>query len=287
MTNKINQIAANSADECSTSTNSRPRMWTLDDFDIAYSIGRGRFGSVFAVRSKKEKFFIAIKVLFKRTIDENKMREQVKDEIEIQYHLLHPNILRLKGFFHDLHRVFLITEFARGGSLDVRIRREGKLNEYEASRYIRQLTDALCYCHTKRVIHRDVKPENIFLDGSGNIKLADFGYAIIATTARGPPCGTLEYMPPEIINEKAFNHTVDNWAVGVLLFEMLVGQSPFYSEDTANIVKAILACKFKVPVSIKEWPADLIKKLIVRNPAKRASLSEVITHPWITAMTGA
>ncbi|ETN74066.1 kinase domain protein [Necator americanus] len=182
-------------------------MWTLDDFDIAYSIGRGRFGSVFAVRSKKEKFFVAIKVLFKRTIDENKMREQVKDEIEIQYHLLHPNILRLKGFFYDLHRVFLITEFARGGSLDVRIRREGKLNEYEASRYIRQLTDALCYCHTKRVIHRDVKPENIFLDGSGNIKLADFGYAIIATTARGPPCGTLEYMPPEIINEKVFNHT--------------------------------------------------------------------------------
>ncbi|VDM83811.1 unnamed protein product [Strongylus vulgaris] len=114
----------------------RRPMWKLDDFDLAYSIGKGRFGSVFAVRSKEEKCFVAIKILFKRTIDENGMREQVKSEIEIQYHLLHPNILRLKGYFHDEQRVFIITEYAKSGSLDVRIRKKGKIQEFEAARFV-------------------------------------------------------------------------------------------------------------------------------------------------------
>ncbi|CAJ0599692.1 unnamed protein product [Cylicocyclus nassatus] len=270
-----------------SSSTAKPRpMWKLDDFELAYNVGKGRFGSVFAVRSKMDKCIVAIKILFKRTIEENEMRDQVKNEIEIQYHLRHPNILLLKGYFHDEERVFIITEYAKSGSLNARIRKKGKIHAFEAARYLYQVADALNYCHSKGVIHRDVKPENIFLDGCGNVKLADFGYALIAIVSRGPPCGTVEYMPPEIINETPFDHTIDNWAIGVLLYEMLVGQSPFHYDDTAEIVEAILACDLKIPMIVRQEPAELINKLIVKDPARRATLTEVMTNPWVACLSG-
>ncbi|VDM85531.1 unnamed protein product [Strongylus vulgaris] len=93
-------------------------------------------------------------------------------------------------------------------------------------------------------------------------------------------------MPPEIISETTFNHTVDNWAVGVLLYEMLVGQSPFHYDDTAEIVDAIIACNFMIPRSVRQEPAELIKQLIVKEAARRASLTDVMSHSWITSMSG-
>ncbi|VDK66657.1 unnamed protein product, partial [Cylicostephanus goldi] len=109
----------------------------------------------------------------------------------------HPNILRLKGYFHDKERVYIILEYADGGELYSRMKKKGRLEELEAARCVRQLADALSYCHSKRVIHRDIKPENILLDSKGNVKVADFGWAVVSPNSRRQTvCGTLDYLPP-------------------------------------------------------------------------------------------
>ncbi|KAK6014411.1 hypothetical protein OSTOST_20204, partial [Ostertagia ostertagi] len=166
----ISTNVENSTSEA-TRTNSQ-RMWGIDDFDIGRPLGKGKFGSVFLARYKPERVVVALKVLFKDQIKKHKVQHQVKREIEIQYHLRHPNILRLKGYFHDERRVYIILECADGGELYSRLKKKGRLEEPEAARYVRQLADALSYCHAKRVIHRDIKPENILLDGKGNVKVS-------------------------------------------------------------------------------------------------------------------
>ncbi|PIO61751.1 hypothetical protein TELCIR_16713, partial [Teladorsagia circumcincta] len=111
-------------------------------------------------------------VVFKDHIIKHNVKHQVKREIQIQYRLRHPNILRLKGYFHDEHRLYIILECANGDDLYSRLKKKGRLEEPEAARYVRQLADALSYCHAKGVIHRDIKPENILLDGKGNVKVS-------------------------------------------------------------------------------------------------------------------
>ncbi|KAE9421619.1 hypothetical protein Angca_006369, partial [Angiostrongylus cantonensis] len=222
------------------------RNWVIDDFDVGRPLGRGKFGSVFLARSKEEKVVIALKardfqVLFKDQLKKHNVMHQVKREIEIQYHLKHPNILRLKGYFHDQQRVYIILEFAEGGELHGRMKKKGKLDEHEAAKYVRQLADGLSYCHAKRVIHRDIKPENILLDRNRNI--ADFGWAVVSSHSRRETiCGTLDYLPPEMINGDTHDHTVDNWAIGILLYEMLVGRPPFEFRDRSETFSAIMTC---------------------------------------------
>ncbi|EYC03414.1 hypothetical protein Y032_0094g2745 [Ancylostoma ceylanicum] len=201
-------------------------------------------------------------------------------------YLSHPNILRLKGYFHDQQRVYIILEYADGGELYNRLKKKGRLEEPEAARYVRQLADALSYCHAKRVIHRDIKPENILLDQKGNVKIADFGWAVVASHSRRQTvCGTLDYLPPEMISGKSHDHTVDNWAIGVLLYEMLVGHPPFEYSDQSQTLQAIMHCRFIIPPFVSEGPSDLIRKLVIKEPSMRLSLAGVMAHPWVVGMT--
>ncbi|KAJ1368288.1 hypothetical protein KIN20_030732 [Parelaphostrongylus tenuis] len=162
-------------------------MGDIDEFDIGRPLGRGAFGSVFIARSKEDKIIVALKAS----------------------HFKHPNILQLKGYFHDQQRIYIILEFAEGGNLYERLKREVKLGEAEAAKYVRQLADALSYCHVRRIIHRDIKPENILLDRKGNAKIADFGWAVVSADSRRKTfCGTLDYMSPEMISRKTYDHTL-------------------------------------------------------------------------------
>uniref|UniRef100_A0A0K0DNC1 Aurora kinase n=1 Tax=Angiostrongylus cantonensis TaxID=6313 RepID=A0A0K0DNC1_ANGCA len=251
-----------------------PRTWVVDDFDIGRPLGRGKFGSVFIARSKEEKIVVALKVLFKDQIKKHNVMHQVKREIEIQYHLRHPNILRLKGYFHDQQRVYIILEFADGGELYNPRSPSHHVDKIICFRYVRQLADALSYCHAKRVIHRDIKPENILLDRKGNVKIADFGWAVVsAHSRRATVCGTLDYLPPEMIHGKTHDHTVDNWAIGILLYEMLVGRPPFEFPDRDETLLAITTCRLIIPKCVSEGPSDLIRRLVVKEPSMRSFFS--------------
>ncbi|KAF2074966.1 hypothetical protein CYY_003751 [Polysphondylium violaceum] len=227
------------------------KRWVIDDFDIGKPLGK---------------------------------EHQLRREIEIQSHLRHPNILRLYGYFYDEKRVFLIIEFAKGGECFKELQKVRRFTEEYAATYSLQIADALRYCHSKHVIHRDIKPENLLIGINGEIKIADFGWSVHAPNSkRSTFCGTLEYLPPEVVQSKDYDQTVDVWSLGILIYEFLYGSSPFNSEKEQDILSKIKDNHYEFPsdVYVSDEAKDLISRLLNSDPYQRISLEETINHPWI------
>ncbi|KAK0718361.1 kinase-like domain-containing protein [Lasiosphaeria miniovina] len=263
-----------------------PKQFHLGMFEIGRPLGKGKFGRVYLARERGSNFICALKVLYKAELQHGSgVEKQVRREIEIQSNLRHPNILKLYGHFHDSKRIFLILEFAGKGELYKHLRRENRFPEWKAAQYIAQMASALRYLHRKHVIHRDIKPENILMGIHGEIKISDFGWSVHApNNRRATLCGTLDYLPPEMIksgsNDNWYTEKVDLWSLGVLTYEFLVGEAPF--EDTPVMThKRIARADMTVPEWVSKEAKDLIKKLLVLDPDKRLPLEEVQNHPWI------
>lgn len=256
--------------------------WCIEDFEIGKPLGNGKFGRVYLAREKKTKLIVALKLLDKKQLEKEKVAHQLRREIEIQSHLRHKNILRLYGYFHDKDRVYLILEFAPGGEMYNYLQKCSRFSEEQTSKFMYQMARALKYCASKHVIHRDIKPENLLLDSSGEIKIADFGWAVHAPSSRRKTlCGTLDYLPPEMIEKKEHNLTVDLWCIGVLCFEFLTGNPPFYAENDKTTMRNIVSVKYEFPDHVSQEARDLVKKLLVKDPSKRITLEQVIEHPFI------
>ncbi|NWX95138.1 AURKA kinase, partial [Nothoprocta ornata] len=262
----------------------KKRQWSLDDFEIGRPLGKGKFGNVYLAREKQSKFILALKVLFKTQLEEAGVEHQLRREVEIQSHLRHPNILRLYGYFHDVTRVYLILEYAPRGEVYKELQKLTKFDEQRTATYITELADALSYCHSKSVIHRDIKPENLLLGSNGELKIADFGWSVHAPSSRRTTlCGTLDYLPPEMIEGRTHDEKVDIWSLGVLCYEFLVGKPPFEANTYQETYRAISKVEFKFPPFVTEGARDLISKLLKHNPFHRMPLKEVLVHPWLTA----
>lgn len=212
------------------------REWNLAHFDIGRPLGKGKFGRVYMVRTKTEpKYILALKTLYKSEIVQSRVEKQIRREIEIQQNLRHPNVLRLYGYFHDEKRIFLMLEFAGKGELYKQLSKHGCFSDKRSSRYVDQMADALAYLHSKHVIHRDIKPENLLLGINGELKIGDFGWSVHAPgNRRMTLCGTLDYLPPEMVEQREHNEKVDLWALGVLTYEFLIGNPPFEDRNSVN-----------------------------------------------------
>ncbi|KAH8672097.1 serine/threonine-protein kinase [Tricladium varicosporioides] len=262
-----------------------PKQFHLGMFEIGRPLGKGKFGRVYLVRERSSGFVCALKVLHKNELKHGDAEKQVRREIEIQSNLRHPNILRLFGHFHDSKRIFLILEFAGKGELYKHLRKENRFPEWKAAQYIAQMAAALKYCHKKHIMHRDIKPENILLGIHGEIKLSDFGWSVHApSNRRDTLCGTLDYLPPEMLkpgrDKNVYSNKVDLWSLGVLTYEFLVGEAPF--EDTPVMTQRKIARgEMTVPNFVSAEARDLIKRLLVLDPEKRITLDQVQEHPWI------
>ncbi|KAM7275951.1 hypothetical protein ACFE04_017817 [Oxalis oulophora] len=251
------------------------RKWSLEEFEIGKPLGKGKFGRVYVAREKK--------VLFKKQIEKYRIHHQLKREMEIQSALRHPNILRLYGWFHDAERIFLILEYAHRGELYGEIKKKGYLSEKQAATYIASLTEALAYCHEKDVIHRDIKPENLLLDHEGRLKIADFGWSVQSRNKRNTMCGTLDYLAPEMVENKTHDYAVDNWTLGILCYEFLYGNPPFEAESQKDTFRRIVKVDLSFPStpSVSIEAKNLISQLLVKDSAKRLSLKKILDHPWI------
>ncbi|KAG0165932.1 hypothetical protein DFQ28_006541 [Apophysomyces sp. BC1034] len=257
--------------------------WCIDDFDVGRHLGTGKFGTVYLAREKTSQQTVALKILEKKEITNAKVVAFVKREIEIQSHLRHSNILSLFGYFHDDRHVYMVLEYAGQGELYSILRERGRLPERTAVIYITQIVRALRYIHRLGVIHRDLKPENVLIGNDGQLKLSDFGWSVYDPTPRQTFCGTLDYLPPEMIENRTHDRTVDLWALGVMSYEMLVGTPPFEDLDGyAETYNRIRHVEYQFPAYLSQEAKDFVSKLLKYDPQERLRLSDIAMHPWMT-----
>jgi len=259
------------------------KIFNLQDFEIGKKLGKGQFGTVYLVREKKSKFICALKCISKKKLLNSRAEIQLRREIEIQSHLHHKNILRFFGFFWDDKRIYLIIEYAPNGELFKEIQKSPntRFSEEKSVNYILQICDALEYIHKKHVIHRDIKPENI-LNSLGTLKLADFGWSIHApSNKRKTFCGTLDYLPPEMLENHKHDEWVDLWCLGVLIYEFCAGKPPFESDTQIKTINKIKNLDLKFPPYFSKELKDIISKLLKKRPMERINLEQVKEHPWI------
>jgi len=286
--NKENQPQATSSSASQTQTNTaninQGKTWCLADFDIGKPLGKGKFGNVYLAREKASQYIVALKVLFKSQLDKANVLHQIRREIEIQSHLRHNNILRMYGYFHDQHRVYLILEYAPNGELYKKMKEQPlkRFDEKTAASYVNQLANALSYCHSKNVIHRDIKPENILLSSKLELKIADFGWSVHAPSSRRDTlCGTLDYLSPEMIEGQTYDKTVDLWSLGILSYEFLVGRPPFETPSQGETCLRIKKVDLRFPSFVSDEAKEFIRRLLRKNPLERMTLEEAKAHPWL------
>lgn len=276
-----------STDEDKVKKARQGKQWCLNDFEIGKPLGRGKFGAVYLAREKQSKYVVAIKVLHKSQLLKAGVEHQLRREIEIQSHLRHRNILRMYGYFYDSKRIYLILEYSPGGELYKRLTQKGHFSERTSAKYISELATALDFCHTKHVIHRDIKPENLLVGAHGEMKIADFGWSVHAPTSRrNTLCGTLDYLPPEMVEGREHDKNVDVWSLGVLLYEFLYGGPPFEAEGHTATYRRISRVDLKFPSrpEVSEDAKDLIRRFLVKEPQNRIQLKDVPKHPWVVRM---
>ncbi|KAI0022457.1 protein kinase-like domain-containing protein [Xylariomycetidae sp. FL0641] len=263
-----------------------------DDFQILRLIGKGTFGQVYQVRKKDSGRIYAMKVLSKKVIVQKKEVAHTVGERNILVRTAmseSPFIVGLKFSFQTENDLFLVTDYMSGGELFWHLQKEGRFDEKRAKFYIAELILAIEHLHKNDIVYRDLKPENILLDAHGHIALCDFGLSKANLTKNDTTntfCGTTEYLAPEVLlDESGYTKMVDFWSLGVLVFEMCCGWSPFYAEDTQQMYKNIAFGKVRFPRdTLSQEGRNFVKGLLNRNPKHRLGAvedaEELKRHPF-------
>ena len=255
----------------------------ISDFEKEREIGKGGFGLVWKVIHKKTQKVYCIKIIEKQGIIQQKLVDQMNREIKIMYILNHPHCLRLKNHFEDDQNFYLVMPLAHKGQLYRILRKFKKFDEKTAAQILRETISALQYLHSFNppIIHRDIKPENLLLNNGGRVLLADFGWSNFNDgDVRKTFCGTPEYIAPEMLSKKGHDTRVDIWSIGVLMFELLAGYSPFVAKSNQDLYLNIKKLKIQWPKDMPPLAKNLIGKILRLNPSDRPSLEEILNHQW-------
>uniref|UniRef100_A0A0K0F7D1 SNF-related serine/threonine-protein kinase n=1 Tax=Strongyloides venezuelensis TaxID=75913 RepID=A0A0K0F7D1_STRVS len=254
-------------------------------YDLEHTIGKGHFA---VVRLAKHVFTgerVAIKVIDKTKLD-HISTNHIMQEVRCMKLVQHPNIVRLYEVIDTQTKLFLILELGDYDMFDYIMRNcEKGCDERQAQHYFSQIIKAIDYCHALRVVHRDLKPENVvFFEKLGMAKLTDFGFSNLYTPGETlkTSCGSLAYSAPEILLGDSYEATaVDVWSAGVLLYMLLCGKLPFQEATDGETLTKILDCKYSIPENISNEAKSLISRMLVRDPRKRATIAEIVQHPWV------
>lgn len=244
---------------------------TIDDFEVLKVLGKGGYGKVYLVRYKSNGQLYAMKSMSKKHIEDCQQIEEVLLEKEILLRNRNPFLVGAYFSFQTPTQLFLIFDYVPGGELSERIIEEERFKQDRVVLYAAEMVSALGYLHQKGIVYRDLKAENILIDRNGHLKLSDFGLCksnmIDNTTTTF--CGTEEYMAPEVINRQPYDKSVDWWSLGVLIFEMLVGYTPFYDENTSKMYRLITTGELQFPAFVTPQARELITRLLDKNPKTR------------------
>eukprot|EP00611_Tribonema_gayanum_P030048 TRINITY_DN822_c0_g1_i1.p1 TRINITY_DN822_c0_g1~~TRINITY_DN822_c0_g1_i1.p1 ORF type:complete len:695 (-),score=249.47 TRINITY_DN822_c0_g1_i1:1021-3105(-) len=249
----------------------------LDNFRIIKVIGKGSFGKVFLVRDKLGGQIYAMKVLRKDNIIKRNQVEHTKTERNVLGYIRHPFIVGLNMAFQTRDKLFFVLDYCAGGELFFHLGKLGKFPEPRSKFYAAEIALALEHVHKLGIVYRDLKPENVLLDGEGHIRLTDFGLSKegITNNTSGAHsfCGTPEYLAPEILNRQGHGRAVDWWSLGALLYEMLTGLPPFYCRDREKLFDKIRRAQLTYPRYLSEAARDILHGLLTRDPSLRLGSS--------------
>ncbi|ABO99991.1 predicted protein, partial [Ostreococcus lucimarinus CCE9901] len=255
---------------------------TLDDYVILRPVGEGSFGKVFQARQRYSGRACAMKFIPKHGKSERDL-VSLRSEIDIMKTLDHPNVIKMLDAFETNMEFVVVMEFAQGVLYDV-LEHDARLPEKEVRMIARQLVDALYYLHSNRVIHRDLKPQNILIGTDRCVKVCDFGLArsmskssLVMTSIKGTPL----YMAPELVQEQPYDHAVDLWSVGVILYELFVGQPPFYTTSIYTLIQKIVKEDVKWPDTMSPSFKSFLQGLLNKKPQQRLNWPSVLDHPFV------
>lgn len=268
-----NSSPSSAAAAASTASTSTPQAATTavskEMFEFGSILGEGAFGQVRICRKRDTGALYAAKILRKEQLIKAKQTKYVKSEKTIMSQLSHPFVARLFYSFADAKKLYLIMELIKGGELFTLLREGCDDDAVAASMdtirfYMAELLVALEYVHSKGIVHRDLKPENLLLDEDGHLKLVDFGIAKSVGSAIGIHtfCGTAEYVAPEVIKSSCYGLAIDWWAFGCIIYEAIVGTSPFFASSVTLTYQKVMAREVYWPPDMPPEARDLIDKLL-------------------------
>jgi len=263
----------------------------LKDFVLLKVVGKGSFGKVMQVRKRDSGQVYAMKVLNKANIVQRKQVEHTRTERRVLGRIVHPFIVGLNYAFQTPDKLYFVLDYCAGGELFFHLGREGRFTESRARFYAAQITLALEHLHSLGILYRDLKPENVLLDHTGNVRLTDFGLSKenIHSTDSGAQsfCGTPEYLAPEVLARTGHGRAVDWWSLGALLYEMLTGLPPFYDQDRTKLFEKIRNGVLEMPaeLNLSAEAQDLLRRMLNRDPKARlgcgkGDANDIKTHPF-------
>ena len=264
----------------------------VDDYHVIELVGEGSFGKVYKARRKFTGQITAMKFIAKHGKTDKDIKS-LRQEIEILRGLKHDNIIAMVDAFETKSEFCVVTEFAQGELFEI-LEDDQCLPEEEVRAIARQLVKALHYLHSNRIIHRDMKPQNILIGARKVVKLCDFGFAramssntMVLTSIKGTPL----YMAPELVQEQPYNHTVDLWSLGVILYELFVGQPPFYTNSIYSLIQKIVRDPLKWPENISPTFKSFLKArslitLVPIRPRPRGERRSLRTFATVSLRPG-
>ncbi|XP_068171105.1 NUAK family SNF1-like kinase 2 [Antennarius striatus] len=251
-------------------------------YEFLETLGKGTYGKVKKARERSGRL-VAIKSIRKEKIKDEQELVHIRREIEIMSTLCHSHIITIYEVFENKDKIVIVMEYASRGDLYDYICDRKNISEREARHFFRQIVSAVHYCHQNGIVHRDLKLENILLDGNGNVKIADFG---LSNLYHGDGylqtfCGSPLYASPEIVNGRPYRGPeVDSWSLGVLLYTMVHGTMPFDGQSHKTLVQQISTGNYRKPSN----PSDacgLIRWMLMVNPERRATIEDIAGHWWL------
>ena len=284
-------------------TLSKPKP-ALSGYKFGRIIGQGGYGKVYEctrissrnkkgakpyMRAKK----VAIKVISVEKIVRKDIRKRVVKEVEVHLCCDHDNIVKLIDYEEDRHYVYMVMEYCGGGDLYkmFRDKQANGFSEFHAAKLISQLASGIAYLHSNNTMHRDLKLSNLLLTEHGDLKIGDFGLAVLLESPSDEHytmCGTPNYIAPEVasVSKKQHGMPIDLWAIGVVLYSLIVGRLPFKSDTSSGTLDKVRMLDYKIPNKVSPLARDLIQKLIVEDPDERLSAEDILRHRFILKHCG-
>uniref|UniRef100_A0A8C9YG78 MAP/microtubule affinity-regulating kinase 3 n=1 Tax=Sander lucioperca TaxID=283035 RepID=A0A8C9YG78_SANLU len=257
----------------------------IGNYRLLKTIGKGNFAKVKLARHILTGKEVAIKIIDKTQLNPTSLQKLFR-EVRIMKGLNHPNIVQLFEVIETDKTLYLIMEYASGGEVFDYLVSHGRMKEVEARAKFRQIVSAVHYCHTKNIVHRDLKAENLLLDADANIKIADFGFSNEFTLGNKLDtfCGSPPYAAPELFQGKKYDGPeVDVWSLGVILYTLVSGSLPFDGQNLKELRERVLRGKYRVPFYMSTDCEGILRRFLVLNPTKRCTLDQVMKDKWINS----